>query len=113
MLTLRTIRLLPTAPLLDLCALSPAAAIQEPSSPEARRARPVARALEAGRVSEALLEAEAAVELYPADGPLRLRLAQAELCKAMELDITFQDILQEAVFDLALGRSLRNLGCGR
>jgi hypothetical protein len=90
-----------------LLAASPAAA-QEPTA-EARRARTVARALEAGNVAEGLLEAEAALKLFPESPLLHRRLAQASFCRAMELDRAFQEVLQDAVFEAALGKGVRSL----
>src|SRR5688572_1594963 len=57
--------------------------------PEARRARVILRALEAGRVAEAVTEAEGGVRRYPGDPLIRRRAAQAQLVLALQHDAAF------------------------
>src|SRR5205823_5178639 len=70
--------------------------------PEARRARNVERALEAGRVGEALAEAESAAKRCRENALLQRRLAQARLCSALEADQQLASALEDAAWSRLL-----------
>jgi hypothetical protein len=74
------------AGLVALPGISSAQTAPDDASLETRRAKIIARALEAGRVEEALIEAEGGAKRFPESSLLRRRLAQASLSRALELD---------------------------
>src|SRR5687768_2018249 len=76
-------------------------------SPEERRAQVVAQALEAGRVAEALIEAEGGVKQFPRSPLLRRRLAQAHLCVAIERDRQFGSAVDDITYSHQLDMALR------
>jgi len=70
--------------------------------PEQRRARKILQALEAGRTGEALIEARSAAKQYPMDAVVRRRLAQAQLCSAIELDRRLGAAMEDVAFSQQL-----------
>jgi hypothetical protein len=91
--------------LADTTATSPSAS----ETPEARLARRIARALEAGRVEEARIDAEAGAKRYPEDALLRRRRAQVKLCLAIQLDGQLAQAVEDAAFAQALPNGVKFL----
>ena len=72
-------------------------------------ARSISRALQEGRIRQALGRAEKAVRQHPESGRLRTRRAQARLCLALQLDRDLSLALSEAALDRSLETALRFL----
>ncbi|HEU4753044.1 MAG TPA: hypothetical protein VFU47_08040 [Armatimonadota bacterium] len=68
-------------------------------SSEAGRARVILKALEAGRLDEALIEAEGAAKRFPESALIQRREAQAHFCAAWRLTSGFETVVQDAYLD--------------
>lgn len=68
------------------------------ADPQARVARRIERALEAGRTAEASADAEAGVKQYPTDPVLRRRRAQVHICVAIQLHSDLRRVIQDTGF---------------
>jgi hypothetical protein len=77
-----------------------------PQGPEpdvaAARARVIARALEAGKLEEARIEAEAGVKQWPERAVLRTRLAEVRLCQALSGEGGVGEALRDFRFSTTL-----------
>jgi hypothetical protein len=101
-----TLTLLVTSALLGRSIALPPAAEPPSEDQEARLARRIGTALEAGRIAEAEVDAHRGVERYPADALLHLRLAQAQVCLAILRGNELEEALENAVWS----EKLRRLG---
>jgi hypothetical protein len=107
-----TLSLLTVSALLGRGAAPICAAEGAAEEPEARLARRIASALEAGRVAEAEIDARRGVEQYPANALLRLRSAQSHVCLAILRGNELEAALENAVWSEKLrrvGETLPNL----
>src|SRR5437763_849419 len=77
-------------------ARQPSAGLEK--SAQGRAALRVARELEAGRIEEARIDAEALIKQFPGDFLLRRRRAQVRVCQAAEWDSDLHHAVQDAAF---------------
>ncbi|MFN3652834.1 MAG: hypothetical protein ACK47B_24920 [Armatimonadota bacterium] len=86
-----------------LVRLLPAAGAGQSSDTAPERARSIRRDLESRRLTEALGAAERAVRAFPEDPQLRLRYAQAQLCRALVTHTRLQAALRDSMLERWLG----------